>query len=104
MMPIPAAVLSAAPDEPNRAATPTSDRLNLLLESTGEGIFGIDLDGRCTFMNRPSAAKAGWFCRALFLGCLSFQKHLFIGVDLLAAGAIGNQLHMRFPVNAGLGQ
>lgn len=36
------------------------DRLQLLLESTGEGIFGIDLDGRCTFINRAGARMLGY--------------------------------------------
>jgi len=36
------------------------DRLTLLLESTGEGIFGIDTDGRCTFVNRAAAQMLGW--------------------------------------------
>ena len=31
----------------------------LLLDSTGEGIFGVDLDGRCTFVNAAGAAKIG---------------------------------------------
>ena len=31
------------------------DRLALLLESTGEGIFGIDLAGDCIFINRAAA-------------------------------------------------
>ncbi|MDE3242549.1 MAG: PAS domain S-box protein [Nitrospirota bacterium] len=35
------------------------DRL-LLLESTGEGIFGIDRQGRCTFINRAGAAMLGY--------------------------------------------
>ncbi|TAJ30972.1 MAG: PAS domain S-box protein [Nitrospirae bacterium] len=35
------------------------DRL-LLLESTGEGIFGIDLQTRCTFINRAGAAMLGY--------------------------------------------
>jgi PAS domain S-box-containing protein len=34
--------------------------LGLLLESTGEGIFGIDLDGNCTFINRAGALALGW--------------------------------------------
>jgi PAS domain S-box-containing protein len=38
----------------------TTDRLTLLLESTGEGIFGIDMDGRCTFVNRAAALALGW--------------------------------------------
>ena len=37
-----------------------NNRLNLLLESTGEGIFGIDLDGRCSFINRAGAQMLGW--------------------------------------------
>ena len=37
-----------------------TDRLTLLLESTGEGIFGIDLDGCCTFVNRAAAQMLGW--------------------------------------------
>lgn len=40
-------------------AVPWADRLTLLLESTGEGIFGIDLDGRCTFINRAGAETIG---------------------------------------------
>lgn len=35
------------------------DRL-LLLESTGEGIYGLDLEGRCTFMNRAAASMLGY--------------------------------------------
>ena len=36
------------------------DKLLLLLESTGEGIFGIDTKGCCTFINRAGAALLGW--------------------------------------------
>lgn len=42
------------------AGKPWNDRLTLLLESTGEGIFGIDLDGRCTFINRAGAEMLGY--------------------------------------------
>ena len=35
-------------------------QLGLLLESTGEGIFGIDLAGHCTFINRVGARMLGW--------------------------------------------
>lgn len=35
------------------------DRL-LLLESTGEGIFGIDAQGRCTFINQSAARMLGY--------------------------------------------
>jgi len=34
--------------------------LALLLESTGEGIFGIDLNGLCTFINHAGARLLGW--------------------------------------------
>jgi PAS domain S-box-containing protein len=37
-----------------------ADGLALLVESTGEGIFGIDLDGCCTFMNRAGAELLGY--------------------------------------------
>ncbi|MBC7940708.1 MAG: PAS domain S-box protein, partial [Chitinophagaceae bacterium] len=47
---------------PTRAADATlaADRLTLLLESTGEGIFGIDMAGHCTFVNRAAAQMLGW--------------------------------------------
>jgi PAS domain S-box-containing protein len=35
-------------------------QLELLLESTDEGIFGIDLAGHCTFINRAGAGMLGW--------------------------------------------
>jgi len=36
------------------------DPLELLLASTGEGIYGVDLDGRCVFINRAGAAMIGY--------------------------------------------
>jgi PAS domain S-box-containing protein len=46
---------------PPAAADPLWQRqLGLLLESTGEGIFGVDLDGHCMFINRAGAAMLGW--------------------------------------------
>ena len=36
------------------------DKLAQLLESTGEGIFGIDMSGCCTFINRAGAELLGW--------------------------------------------
>lgn len=36
------------------------DKLTLLLESTGEGMFGIDLTGCCTFINRAGASMLGY--------------------------------------------
>ena len=50
--------------EQGRVADVWRDRLALLLESTGEGIFGIDLAGRCVFVNRSAAQQLGWPRRA----------------------------------------
>ena len=54
---------AGAPPERGTAWTP---RLQLLLESTGEGIFGIDTDGRCTFINRAGAQMLGWPAEQVF--------------------------------------
>ncbi len=35
-------------------------RSRTLLESTGEGIYGVDLDGRCIFVNKAGAAMLGY--------------------------------------------
>src|SRR5262249_59384200 len=34
--------------------------LRNILESTGEGIYGIDLQGRCTFVNQAAARLLGY--------------------------------------------
>lgn len=39
---------------------PWRDQLMLLLESTGEGIYCIDLRGRCTYINRAGAELLGY--------------------------------------------
>jgi len=36
------------------------NHIQLLLESTGEGIYGIDLQGRCTFINKAGAQMIGY--------------------------------------------
>lgn len=52
---------TATPTHPApEAAAAWTQRLQLLLESTGEGIFGIDTDGCCTFINRAGAQMLGW--------------------------------------------
>jgi len=56
-----AAALTVPDPTPPAAADPLWQRqLGLLLESTGEGIFGIDLDGHCMFINRAGARMLGW--------------------------------------------
>jgi PAS domain S-box-containing protein len=44
------------------------DKLSLLLDSTGEGIFGIDMQGCCTFINRAGALQLG-YAPTEVLGC-----------------------------------
>ena len=41
-------------------ASEAKKRLELLLESTGEGVFGVDMEGRCTFVNGSAAALLGY--------------------------------------------
>ena len=42
----------AADEEPKTSEkTESGELVRLLLESTGEGIYGIDMDGCCTFAN-----------------------------------------------------
>jgi PAS domain S-box-containing protein len=45
---------------PLSVSAPWRDRLTLLLESTGDGIFGIDMDGCCIFMNRAASELLGY--------------------------------------------
>ncbi len=44
------------------------DPLGLLLASTGEGVFGVDLDGLCVFINHAGARMIGYE-PAQLLGC-----------------------------------
>lgn len=54
--PLPAPGLGGA----GQVADVWRDRLSLLLESTGEGIFGIDMAGCCVFVNHSAAQMLGW--------------------------------------------
>ena len=47
---------------------PWTRRLGLMLESTGDGIFGVDNAGRCTFVNRAAAEMLGYAADQV-LGC-----------------------------------
>jgi PAS domain S-box-containing protein len=44
---------------PSTTDPQAAERLSLLLESTGEGTFGVDMEGRCTFVNRAAAQMLG---------------------------------------------
>lgn len=61
---IPSLVSSAV--APSTAAW--RDPLGLLLASTGEGVFGVDLDGLCVFINHAGARMIGYRPEEL-LGC-----------------------------------
>lgn len=53
-------VTASIPTDPSNSSDPWRDQLTLLLESTGDGMFGIDLRGNCTFINRAGAALLGY--------------------------------------------
>jgi PAS domain S-box-containing protein len=54
-----AAATRAAAREASREASQASQYHQLLLNSTGEGIFCLDLRGRCTFLNRAGTRLLG---------------------------------------------
>ena len=39
---------------------PVAKQMEMLLESTGQGIYGIDLQGNCTFINRATCELVGY--------------------------------------------
>ncbi|HEY1182028.1 MAG TPA: PAS domain S-box protein [Rhodocyclaceae bacterium] len=55
----PSPELAAAQGGPRGAAL-WRERLDLLLESTGEGVFGVDMQGNCIFINRAAAEMIGY--------------------------------------------
>jgi PAS domain S-box-containing protein len=77
------AALNALPQPPAVTTSPQrhdSDaaRLTLLLESTGEGVFGVDLQGRCTFVNRAAAQTLGYRTEEVLgrnMHCLIHHSH-----------------------------
>ena len=50
---------SSAPIVPTEGGAWT-EQLQLLLESTGEGIFGVDMFGCCNFVNGAAAEMLGY--------------------------------------------
>ena len=40
--------------------TRLSRQMQLLLDSTGQGVYGLDLDGNCTFINRATCEMIGY--------------------------------------------
>ncbi len=58
----------SAAKEAEEALRESEERTRLLLNSTGEAIYGIDLDGRCTFANHSCARMLGYQSTDAFLG------------------------------------
>lgn len=60
------------PWAPDGSVTPTTpdwrETLGLLLSSTGEGVYGVDLDGRCIFIN-PAGARLIGYEPGELIGC-----------------------------------
>ena len=51
-----------------RALRTSEARFRLLLESAGEGIYGLDTEGRCTFVNETALTMLG-YTRDEMIGC-----------------------------------
>ena len=60
-------------------ATAAQAKYHLLLQTTDQGIFGLDYEGRCTFINRSAAIMLGYTPDEL-LGH-TFHERLHDGVD-----------------------
>ena len=43
-----------------KARVKLGDKLSQLLESTGEGVYGTDMFGCCTVINRAGGEQLGW--------------------------------------------
>lgn len=52
--------LGRVQDETRAALQKTENRFRLLLDSTGEGIYGLGLDGACTFVNPAALRMLGY--------------------------------------------
>ncbi|MGH7839545.1 MAG: MASE1 domain-containing protein, partial [Candidatus Binataceae bacterium] len=55
-------------------AQQSEERVRLLLDSTGEAIFGIDMQGRCTFCNAAMLRLMGYLNSSDLLGMSAHQK------------------------------
>ena len=65
--------------------TRLSNSLRMLLESAGEGIYGIDADGRCTFMNTAAAGALGVDKSVLYQSLTTLGGGAILGGLILAA-------------------
>lgn len=51
-----------------RALRDSEERVRLLLDSAGEGVFGVDMDGKCTFINPAGVRMLGYASAQDLLG------------------------------------
>ncbi|MCK5664715.1 MAG: EAL domain-containing protein [Thiotrichaceae bacterium] len=47
-------------EQSSKELTELNDLMSMLLESTGEGIFGVDINGNCTFVNHAAQNMLGY--------------------------------------------
>ncbi|MEI6559573.1 MAG: PAS domain S-box protein [Rhodospirillaceae bacterium] len=57
------------------------EELRLLLESTSEGLFGVDLEGKITFINAAAAKQFGCDAAADLIGCPSHETLCHSRID-----------------------
>jgi PAS domain S-box-containing protein len=62
------AKVRAARRNAERALRESEEQVRLLLDSTGDGIYGIDLEGRCTFANAACLRMLGYERQSDLLG------------------------------------
>lgn len=60
-------------------ATSAQAQYHLLLQTTDQGIFGLDRNGRCTFINRAAARMLGYDPKALLGEPLHERLHEYAG-------------------------
>ena len=82
----------------NPSATDAHVHADLLLESTGEGIFGIDMDGHCMFINRAGARMLG-FEPGEVASVLSNTNREWVWCDL-AVQSMGGVCNGIYPTDA----
>jgi diguanylate cyclase (GGDEF)-like protein/PAS domain S-box-containing protein len=87
--------LEALVAERTRQLQVSHEQLALMLDSTGEGIFGADSQGRCTFCNRAGLRLLGYRDETELQG-LDMQTRLQPGQEDPLAGALreGREVHL----------
>jgi len=79
--------LTRPPDDPGKVA-------QLLLNSTGEGIYGVDLDGNCTFANPASLRILGFDSDADLHTLPNGDPYPMVECQIYLAFREGNGVHV----------